>query len=47
MKQAVLSICALAIAVGIYACAVLYTVKMIREYEKNVLFGPGISSHIE
>ena len=47
MKQALLSLCALVIAIGIYACMVVYTVKVIRTYERNMLFGTGITSQTE
>lgn len=39
MKQVVLSFCVLAIAVGIYAGIVFYTVKTIRDFERSVLLG--------
>ena len=39
LKQVVASLCALAVAVGIFTGVVLYTLQVIREYEARILLG--------
>ena len=39
MKQAILTICAIAMAAGILAVTVLYSVSVLRECERRILTG--------
>ena len=39
MKQAILTVCAIAVAAGILAATVLYSISVLRECERRILTG--------